>query len=118
MKIIQFYFVDIVKCFKTALIISTFIFTVTIAIYLIKYHVININTLYILKNYLYYCGCSILFLAVGFFIQKRSYRPLEHQEEWNQLFKKLNLSLVIMFIGLFICSIGMIVQFTYESLLR
>lgn len=116
MSKLKYFFFDIIKCLKYALFVAFILsFTITF-VFLIKHKSINLWLLNDIKKYLYYCGCLLLFISVGFFMQKNSLRPLKHENDWEKAFHVLSLSFVILFTGLFICCIGMIIQFIFESL--
>lgn len=105
---------DILKCAKIALFISIGAFILFGLIYIMFYTHRNINFLNFMKNNLYYIGCFGFLICSGFFIQKNANRSLEYQDEWNKMFHKLNLGLVVMFISFFICLYGMIIQLSLE----
>ncbi|MCR1898445.1 hypothetical protein NSA47_05500 [Irregularibacter muris] len=101
---------DIFKCAKLALFISSGIAVFFTLIYFIFYQGKDISLFGFIKNALYYIGCFGFLISAGFFIQKNATRPLTYQDAWNKMFSVLNLGLVIMFVSLFICFYGMIVQ--------
>lgn len=107
---------DILKCgiisFITCLVICAFLGIV---------HVIFISSNMLavfnfIKSSLYYIGSFGLFISAGFFIQKNGTRPLSYNDKWREHFSKLNLGLVIMFISLFMCFNGMVIQYFLEKL--
>ena len=105
---------DILKCAKIAFYIAvgTFIF------FGIVYYLFNsrnsISLFNVIKNIFYYIGCFGLLISSAFFIQKNAVRPLNNHDAWSKMFRKLNLGLVIMFISLFICLYGMMIQILLE----
>lgn len=108
-------FKDILKCTKIALLISIAISIFFTAIYYIFYNSGSSSLLYFIKNNLYYIGCFGFLISSGFFIQKNATRPLKYQDSWNRMFSKLNLGMVVMFVSLFICLYGMIIQLSLET---
>jgi hypothetical protein len=106
---------DIFKCTKIALFISVGISIFFTSIYYIFYNSGSSSLLYFIKNNLYYIGCFGFLISSGFFIQKNATRPLKYQDSWNRMFNKLNLGMVIMFVSLFICLYGMIIQLSLEA---
>ncbi|MDF2672797.1 MAG: hypothetical protein K0R09_1062 [Clostridiales bacterium] len=118
MNKLKCFFIDIVKCIKYALFISFLIAAITTIVFLLSHNGITIWLLSDVKKYLYYSGCFTLFISIGFFLQKRTLRPLVYEKDWKKNFSKLSLSFVIMFTGFFVCGIGMILQFIFESLLK
>lgn len=105
---------DIFKCTKLAFFISLGIAIFFTLIYFIFYSSNDISLLNFIKNNLYYVGSFGLLISSGFFVQKNATRPLKYQDSWNKMFSKLNLGLVIMFVSLFICFYGMIIQLSLE----
>ena len=108
---------DILKCAELALFITIGVFIFFTAIYYIFYNNNNSpSSLFnFIKNNLYYIGCFGFLLCSGFFVQKKATRPLIYQDSWNKMFNKLNLGMVVLFISLFICLNGMIIQLLLES---
>jgi hypothetical protein len=106
---------DILKCAKVALFIAMGISIFFTFIYYIFYNNNHSSLLNFIKNNLYYIGSFGFLICSGFFIQKNAIRPLKYQDAWNKMFNKLNLGLVVMFISLFICLYGMVIQLTLES---
>lgn len=106
---------DIFKCTKIALFISLGIAIFFTLIYYIFYSNNDISLLNFIKNNLYYVGCFGFLISSGFFIQKNATRPLTYQDSWNKMFSKLNLGFVVMFVSLFICFYGMIIQLSLET---
>lgn len=106
---------DILKCTKIALFISVGISILFTSIYYIFYNNGSSSLLYFIKNNLYYIGCFGLLISSGFFIQKNATRPLKYQDSWNKMFSKLNLGMVVMFVSLFICLCGIVIQLSLEA---
>lgn len=108
-KIIDF-ITDILKCFAVALGIFLIILSISWAICFIMYRGDTLALLNAVKRGSYFIGIMGLFLSSGFFLQRNATRPLVYSEQWKSYFRFLNLGFVIMFVGFFLCSIGMIVQ--------
>jgi hypothetical protein len=106
---------DIFKCGKVAFFITMGISTFFTVVYYIFYNNSHPSLLDFIKNNLYYIGCFGFLICSGFFIQKNAVRPLKYQDSWNKMFSKLNLGLVVMFVSLFICMYGMVIQIALES---
>lgn len=112
----KFYLIkDILKCAKFALYITFGIFAFFGIIHYLFYSKNIINLFNTIKNTFYYIGCFGLLISSGFFIQKNAVRPLDNNDAWIKMFHKLNLGLVMMFISLFICLLGMIIQILLET---
>lgn len=105
---------DIFKCAKIALYISIGAFIFFGLIYFLFYSHRDIGFLSYIKNNLYYIGCFGLIICCGFFIKKNANRSFKYQDDWNKMFNKLNLGFVVMFISLFICFYGMVIQLSIE----
>lgn len=111
-------FYDIIKCAKLAFLISLIISVFFGIIFFISTTHSTVPMLNFIKNGLYYIGCFGFLISGGFFIQRNANRPLNYNEKWRQLFSRLNLGLVIMFISLFICFYGMLIQVFIEATYR
>lgn len=116
MNKLKYFFIDLIKCLKYAILIFATLSAIIFIFFLIKHKSISLWLLSDIKKYLYYIGCLMLFVSAAFFVQKNSLRPLTYQNEWKKTFKVLSLPFVIMFTGLFTCTIGMIFQLIFESL--
>lgn len=117
MNKLKYLFRDLIKCLKYALLATIILSSLTFIFFVIINKSINLWLLSDIIRHLYYLGCLILFLSVCFFFQNNTLRPLPHKKEWKEKFRVLPLHFVIMFMGLFICSMGMLLQFVFESLL-
>lgn len=114
MDCIKDFLLDLLRCLKYAVIISLFVNIISFVFFISKYGHINPYLLNYFSKNSYYIGCFILFISIWFFIKPSTLRPLDYQNEWNRLFHKLSLAFVVMFTGLFICCIGMFMQYIYE----
>ncbi len=103
---------DLIKCIKIAFFIALAAAVLFSIIYFIFYN--NGNVFVFIKNSLYYIGCFGLLISAAFFIRRDATRPLKHEDDWKKLFYKFNLGFVIMWISLFVCIFGMLIQLISE----
>lgn len=112
----KFYLIkDILRCAKFAFYIAIGIFVFFGIIHYLFYSKNILSLFNTVKNSFYYIGCFGLLISSGFFIQKNAVRPLDNNDAWVKMFHKLNLGFVMLFISLFICSLGMIIQILLEA---
>jgi hypothetical protein len=110
MKKLAVYILDVGKCILASIICSIIIGAFAGIISLLVYGFNGLLIMEGIKKGLYYTGMLGLLLSAGFFMQRDATRPLAYNIEWKKYFEKLNLGFVIMFVSLFTCSIGMLIQ--------
>lgn len=118
MKKLAAYIIDIGKCILISIFCALIIGVLAGLISLIAYGFDSFMIGDGIKRGLYYIGMFGLFISAGFFMQRDGTRPLAYNYEWKKYFKKFNLGFVIMFVSLFVCSIGMVLQNYLERLAR
>lgn len=108
---------DLINCTKIAFYIASGAAVFFTLIYLIFYNNGDANIFVFIKNSLYYIGCFGFLISAAFFIKRDGTRPLHHEEQWKKHFHRFNLGFVVMWISLFICIFGMLIQLILEILL-
>lgn len=108
-------FKDFVKCGKLSAFPTAFIALISVLLGLFHRN-LGPETAVSIKNGLYYTGSFGLLLSAAFFVQKNGNRPLDFQYEWRQHFKRFSLGFVVLFVSLFTCLWGVLIQLVYELL--
>jgi len=105
---------DVFKCAKVALVALAIVWIIFGMVYYLFYCGSSVPVLMFIKDRLYNVGCFGFLVSVGFFMQRDATRPLDNRKQWENMFKKFNLGIVIMTVSVFICFYGMIIQLFLE----
>jgi magnesium-transporting ATPase (P-type) len=78
--------------------------------------IFRLDILQVLFSAWIFTGCIGMFIGGMSFLWPNTQRPLDHRDDWEKYFKKLNIGFVILFIGITILILGLPVYNIWWSL--